>query len=99
MDKFSAPYYCFSDDGGSTWSEPQKITPLEKFAKCADFRPLTLTDDSKAGIIGIVKGEKGYKSVYLFYDGTWSEAEPIKASWETNRLLQLFKKFKRMFCR
>lgn len=32
-------------------------------------------------------------------DGTWSEAEPIKASWETNRLLQLFKKFKRMFCR
>ena len=30
-------------------------------------------------------------------NGTWSEAEPIKASWETNRLLQLFKKFKRMF--
>lgn len=30
-------------------------------------------------------------------DGTWSEAEPIKASWETNILLQLFKKFKRMF--
>ena len=30
-------------------------------------------------------------------DGTWSEATPIKASWETNRLLQLFKKFKRMF--
>ena len=32
-------------------------------------------------------------------NGTWSEAEPIKASWETNRLLQLFKKFKRMFKR
>ncbi len=30
-------------------------------------------------------------------NGTWSKAEPIKASWETNRLLQLFKKFKRMF--
>lgn len=30
-------------------------------------------------------------------DGTWSEATPIKASWETNRLLRLFKKFKRMF--
>lgn len=30
-------------------------------------------------------------------DGTWSEAEPIKASWETNRLLQLFKKIKKMF--
>lgn len=30
-------------------------------------------------------------------DGTWSEAEPIKASWETNILLQLFKKFKRTF--
>ena len=75
MDNFSIPYYCFSDDGGKSWSEPQKITPLEKFAKCADFRPLTLADDSKAGIIGIVKGEKTYKSVYLFYDGTWSEAE------------------------
>jgi len=35
-------------------------------------------------------------------NGTWSEAEPIKASWETNRLLIFFKKlerrFKRMFC-
>ena len=30
-------------------------------------------------------------------NGTWSEAEPIKASWETNKLLQLFRKFKRMF--
>lgn len=30
-------------------------------------------------------------------DGTWSKAEPIKASWETNRLLQFFKKIKRMF--
>ena len=30
-------------------------------------------------------------------NGTWSEAEPIKASWETNKLLQLFKKIKRMF--
>ena len=30
-------------------------------------------------------------------NGTWSEAEPIKASWETNKLLQLFKKLKRMF--
>lgn len=30
-------------------------------------------------------------------NGTWSKAEPTKASWETNRLLQLFKKFKRMF--
>lgn len=30
-------------------------------------------------------------------NGSWSEAEPIKASWETNRLLQLFKKIKRMF--
>lgn len=28
-------------------------------------------------------------------DGSWSEATPIKASWETNRLLQLFKKFKK----
>lgn len=30
-------------------------------------------------------------------NGTWIKAEPIKASWETNRLLQLFKKFKRIF--
>ena len=30
-------------------------------------------------------------------NGTWSEAEPIKASWETNKLLHLFRKFKRMF--
>ena len=28
-------------------------------------------------------------------NGTWSKAEPIKASWETNRLLQLFKKIKK----
>lgn len=30
-------------------------------------------------------------------NGVWREATPIKASWETNRLLQLFKKIKRMF--
>lgn len=30
-------------------------------------------------------------------NGTWSEAEPIKASWETNKLLYFFKKLKRMF--
>lgn len=30
-------------------------------------------------------------------NGSWSEAKPIKASWETNRLLQLFKKIKRIF--
>lgn len=28
-------------------------------------------------------------------NGTWSEAKPIRASWETNILLQLFKKIKR----
>lgn len=32
-------------------------------------------------------------------DGSWSEATPIKASWETNRLLRFFKKLKRMFSR
>lgn len=31
--------------------------------------------------------------------GTWSEAEPIKPSWETNRLLQFIKKFKKMLKR
>lgn len=30
-------------------------------------------------------------------NGTWTEATPIKASWESNMLLQIFKRFKRMF--
>lgn len=32
-------------------------------------------------------------------NGTWSEAEPLKASWEDNKILKLFKKFKRVFKR
>jgi hypothetical protein len=75
MDNFSVPYYCFSKDGGKTWSTPLEITPLKQFAKCADFRPIVQVDDSKVGIIGIVKGESGYQSVYLFYDGKWSSVQ------------------------
>ena len=30
-------------------------------------------------------------------NGTWSEAEPIKASWEDNKLLQFSRKVKKKF--
>lgn len=77
MDRFTAPYFCFSEDNGASWSEPQEIPALKEFQKCADFRPLTLADDSMAGIVGLVYNGKNYKSVYLFYDGEWSEAKDI----------------------
>lgn len=38
---------------------------------------------------------KGYTEEYK--NGTWVKAKPMKASWENNKLLQLFKRVKRMF--
>ena len=77
MDRFTVPYFSFSENNGRDWSEPQEITSLKKFVKCGDFRPIPMPDDRMAGIIGLVSGEKGYRTVYLIYDGEWSEPVEI----------------------
>lgn len=58
-----------------------------------------LTSAIGGAAVGYLFAKKGQKIMNERQnaDGTWSKAEPIKASWETNRLLQLFKKIKRMF--
>lgn len=73
MDLYTPPVFSFSNDEGEHWDEPAVIPSLQKCEKCADFRPLPLPDEQTAGIIGLVKNGKGYKTVYLIYDGQWSE--------------------------
>ncbi|OQA46516.1 MAG: hypothetical protein BWY47_01705 [Bacteroidetes bacterium ADurb.Bin302] len=38
---------------------------------------------------------KGYTEEYK--NGTWVKAKPMKASWENNKLLQLFKRVKNIW--
>ena len=38
MDRYTVPYFSFSENDGEDWSEPQEIAPLKQFEKCADFR-------------------------------------------------------------
>ena len=76
MDRYTVPYFSFSENDGEDWSEPQEIAPLKQFEKCADFRPLPIPCSDTIGIIGIANIDGGYKTVYLTYDGSWSE--PIR---------------------
>ena len=38
MDRFTPPYFCFSEDGGKSWSKPEQIPTLKAFEKCAKQR-------------------------------------------------------------
>lgn len=78
MDRYAVPVFTFSENNGADWSEPTEIPTLKGYEKCADFRPLPLPDDRTAGIIGLIKRGNGYKTVYLTYDGKWSEPEEIQ---------------------
>ena len=77
MDRYAVPVFTFSDNNGIDWSEPVEISTLKGCEKCADFRPLPQPDDRTAGIIGLIKRGNGYKTVYLTYDGEWSEPEEL----------------------
>lgn len=78
MDRYAVPVFTFSENDGKEWSEPLEIETLKGCERCADFRPLPLPDDHSAGIIGLVKRGGGYKTVYLIYDGKWSEPIEIE---------------------
>ena len=78
MDLYAIPVFTFSEDGGQNWSEPAEIPTLKKYERCADFRPIPLPDDKAAGIIGLIKRGNGYRTVYLIYDGEWSEPVEIE---------------------
>ena len=91
MDRFTVPYFSFSDDGGESWSTPELIPTLAGFEKCADFRPVVLPDDNKVLIIGLVSDGtdkdamySGYKSVCLIYDGEWSAPQDLFGKEEYN---------------
>ena len=91
MDRFTPPYFCFSEDGGKSWSKPEQIPTLKAFEKCADFRPIKLPDDNRIMIIGLVTNGadkeavySGYKTVYLSFDGEWSEPKALLGKEENN---------------
>ena len=91
MDRFTPPYFCFSEDGGKTWTKPEQIPTLKDFEKCADFRPIKLSDDNKIMIIGLVSNGadkdapySGYKTVYLIFDGEWSKPQDLLEKEEYN---------------
>lgn len=91
MDRFTPPYFCFSEDGGKTWTKPEQIPTLKDVEKCADFRPIKLSDDNKIMIIGLVSNGadkdapySGYKTVYLSFDGEWSKPQNLLEKEEYN---------------